>query len=1042
MFFCYAFVLGVALPFIFAPNLPAHLAVSHWLSFLRGFTALGSLSLIQFLWMSALFLFACAWFLRRKGGYALLLIASLLLAASRYYDAVDLSSPSHVSRFTGQIFDRVIVRGVVIRDPDERETSTYLDIQPQEIEGKSGKTALQGKTGLIRAQVNPSVGPVYERLAYGSRVEIHTALVSPRKKTNPGGFDFERYLYARGVYAVTSPATPIRDPGDILIIGEDGGINPLIDLSLKLKRRLLQTLRMTMPYPESGFLGGVSLGMRGGVPQKIRAQFQATGIAHVLAVSGLHVGFVHVLLLMICMAFRLPRKLSWFVIVAGLIVFAIITGASPATQRAVLMSSIGQFLYNFSGLNIRRSGQLTIPLAAFIILFFDPMKLPDGSFVLSFIAVWSLVHLVRPAEAFLKSCAFTKGFLFFPMYTILLGMTAISALGILPQAFAGIVTSLAPTLALPLRDAPRLIDFLPSWGVMTGLLYLTGIAIYYFYKTQKRDILEELYGLSIFGKGMLIFTCAQFAINIGMTWPLSSIFFQRFSISGFYANFLAIPLIGFIVQLGLIAGLADLLFSSIGLAALGHQIALYIGGFNWLLCRAFLSMAENWGNYIYYPHVSALNVIQTAGYYSAILAIALYEPIGRILKALIRLWESRRTVFVRCVAAGAFALALLFFFAQRPAPAPALRIYVLEAGFGSSILIQSPSGKAFLVDAGWGGRGGGFEDTVAHVLSRLRVSQLEAVILTNPLPSRVGGVPYILENFGVKRILSALPSSLFEKEMIYPKFLRLLGEPRFLKNPYAAEPTEIFVGWYDLLKSLPRDPEFVSAGQTLYEETVAGARFAIEALHPGKRLLRGTDDDVGNNSLVLRVSYGEKSVLLPGAITAYGELALLSRYGKALHSDVLVMPRHGSLDAATPEFLRKVSPGTAIYQYNFLNRFLRARTPFYFYEDELEKSFKRHMEKLPRVFRTDQSGAVLVETDGRTLTVKSHLGHTGLEWKKAVEAASTEKRILSGATRSVDLSAPRKRRRKRKLESEEKSISLDEAPAPREQEEEKSIHID
>ena len=197
-------------------------------------------------------------------------------------------------------------------------------------------------------------------------MEVVSSLLAPRAKSNPGGFDYGGYLRARNIYGMT---LPVKKAADIRVIGT-GETNPLIKMSLTLKKKMTAVLRKTMPYPESAFLGGVTLGLRGGVPDEVKKQFQATGVAHVLAVSGLHVGFVAVLLLAISRVFGLPRKLTFIFVVFGLTVFAIITGASPATLRAVLMFSIGQFLF-VRGFGIRRATVYTIPMSAFIILLPD-----------------------------------------------------------------------------------------------------------------------------------------------------------------------------------------------------------------------------------------------------------------------------------------------------------------------------------------------------------------------------------------------------------------------------------------------------------------------------------------------------------------------------------------------------------------------------------------------------------------------------------------------------------------------------------------------
>ncbi|MCS7227750.1 MAG: ComEC/Rec2 family competence protein, partial [Endomicrobia bacterium] len=194
---------------------------------------------------------------------------------------------------------------------------------------------LQGDTGLIRAKVLPTIGDYYFQMSYGDYVKIVSPIMLPRKATNPAGFDYRKYLNARGIYAVTKT---LRNPADIRYEGV-GNVSKIIRFAFVLRKKILLTIRKTIPYPQSAFLGGVTLGYRGGVPQKIREQFQATGVAHVLALSGLHTGFIAALLLILCNIFKVKALLRFIVISISLTIFVIMTGAYPATIRAALMFS-------------------------------------------------------------------------------------------------------------------------------------------------------------------------------------------------------------------------------------------------------------------------------------------------------------------------------------------------------------------------------------------------------------------------------------------------------------------------------------------------------------------------------------------------------------------------------------------------------------------------------------------------------------------------------------------------------------------------------
>ena len=86
-----------------------------------------------------------------------------------------------------------------------------------------------------------------------------------------------------------------------------------------------------------------------------------------------------------------------------------------------------------------------------------------------------------------------------------------------------------------------------------------------------------------------------------------------------------------------------------------------------------------------------------------------------------------------------------------------------------------------------------------------------------------------------------------------------------------------------------------------------GEGITLEVLNPPLPLMRGTSPDLNNNSTVLRLSYGQVSVLLTGDLEMEGELSLLDR-GVEVRSTVLKVAHHGSGTSSSMEFLSEVHP--------------------------------------------------------------------------------------------------------------------------------------
>ena len=157
----------------------------------------------------------------------------------------------------------------------------------------------------------------------------------------------------------------------------------------------------------------------------------------------------------------------------------------------------------------------------------------------------------------------------------------------------------------------------------------------------------------------------------------------------------------------------------------------------------------------------------------------------------------------------------------------------------------------------------------------------------------------------------------------------------------------------------------VEAEDALRHVAMAGKRIElgdgayIEVLAPDRRLDGG---DLNNNSVVLRLVYGEVSFLLTGDIGTLGEMALLDS-GFDLRSTVLKVAHHGSEGSTGEEFLDAVVPAVAVVSSG-------AGNPF----GHPAPGLRRRLGEVP-LFRTDLNGSVRFESDGRSVWVVPRAWH-------------------------------------------------------------------
>jgi competence protein ComEC len=138
----------------------------------------------------------------------------------------------------------------------------------------------------------------------------------------------------------------------------------------------------------------------------------------------------------------------------------------------------------------------------------------------------------------------------------------------------------------------------------------------------------------------------------------------------------------------------------------------------------------------------------------------------------------------------------------------------------------------------------------------------------------------------------------------------------------------------------------------------------IEVLHPLNGPDRAAFPELGenDNSLVLRLTYGDVHVLLPGDAEHEGESLLLAR-GADLSADLLKAPHHGSRTSSTRDFIEAVKPKYVVFCVGLKNQ-------FGFPAPEVDERYAQA--KCAR-YRTDLDGAVTFSTDGREWAVERFL---------------------------------------------------------------------
>ena len=321
---------------------------------------------------------------RRNGRLSPLLIFFFLGYLSLQPWTAPHFPPHHIVHFTGQQKWRII--GTVVSRPVPRTNRFRFLMTVERIEAAGVSRPV---TGRIRVT---AIGSGCD-LVRGDRISFESRIRKPRNFHNPGGFDYERYLAFKGVWA-----TAYSSLESVTILSE----RPRIGFGYRIDRvrdRILELIDTTPAGEHRGVLAALILGERGHLSPDTTASFQRTGIGHLLAISGLHIGIVAATVFFLLS--RILSRIPWFLWNAGtrkwaalgtffpVLAYALLAGMSPSTQRALAM--VGVFLLTFL---LGRDQDLlnTLAVAAMTLLVVYPPVLFSAAFQLSFAAVFAIIY--------------------------------------------------------------------------------------------------------------------------------------------------------------------------------------------------------------------------------------------------------------------------------------------------------------------------------------------------------------------------------------------------------------------------------------------------------------------------------------------------------------------------------------------------------------------------------------------------------------------------------------------------------------------------
>ncbi len=257
---------------------------------------------------------------------------------------------------------------------------------------------------------------------YGQLLVLQSEIVKLPEVENPGAFDFGDYLLQKGYSGQIFGSSW---QWSLLKTSREGS-----SLIREWRSYLLREIESWQWAEESeGVFKALILGYKKDLGKELKADFAAAGAMHLLAVSGLHVGIIYLLLSYVLMAFAYFRRLQLIrsiILIAGIWLYALISGASPSVLRSATMFSIMAAVYN-----LERPGSSfrAVFLSAFVLLMFHAGWLFNLGFQLSYSALLGILIWQPKIERLLKS-----RFKLVVWFNKLLSVSLAAQIGTLPLA--------------------------------------------------------------------------------------------------------------------------------------------------------------------------------------------------------------------------------------------------------------------------------------------------------------------------------------------------------------------------------------------------------------------------------------------------------------------------------------------------------------------------------------------------------------------------------------------------------------------------------
>lgn len=232
---------------------------------------------------------------------------------------------------------------------------------------------------------------ISEKLQYGNTIVFKKALMPITSAGNPGGFDYKRYAAFNNMYYQAFLKS------DDYVIAPYKTYNRFRQLLFTTRSFVLGRFKKFIPGKvEAGMAEALLVGYKDDLDKGLVESYANTGVVHIIAISGMHLGLIYVLLFFVFKPLKNKKYgvvLNGFLIIAALWFFSLLTGAAPSITRSAIMFTVIVFGNSFGKTTTIYN---SLSISALLLLLYNPFNLWDVGFQLSYAALLSIALLGTP----------------------------------------------------------------------------------------------------------------------------------------------------------------------------------------------------------------------------------------------------------------------------------------------------------------------------------------------------------------------------------------------------------------------------------------------------------------------------------------------------------------------------------------------------------------------------------------------------------------------------------------------------------------------